>query len=163
MAQESAEKSRVWHEGKPPHVGWWNSYYKSKTERLARTDRRALPVWRWWDGVDWSEAARTDYSYHSPSTVGGGWKFVPQLVNEGDHIVWSDYWPEGARVPRIDPRIAAKQQALHFDRVRNTAREMYANGSDDDIEVDDNAEVRPNDEGGYWVQAWVYVREDDLA
>lgn len=39
---------------------------------------------------------------------------------------------------------------------RLKAREIYADGSDDDIEVDDNAEVHDVVEG-YWVQAWVYV------
>ncbi|WP_155837275.1 hypothetical protein [Herminiimonas sp. CN] len=42
--------------------------------------------------------------------------------------------------------------------IRQLAIEFWADGSDNDIEIDDNAAVRPNDEGGAWVAAWVYVR-----
>lgn len=50
----------------------------------------------------------------------------------------------------------------HDDRPRATpdqideAREMYAQGSDDNIEIDDDALVSEGD-GGAWVQAWVWV------
>lgn len=37
------------------------------------------------------------------------------------------------------------------------AREMYAYGSSDDIEIDDNAEISQTDDGT-WVQAWVWVQ-----
>lgn len=52
-------------------------------------------------------------------------------------------------------------------RIVDTARNIYANPSDDDIEVDADAklvESGVNDEGNkrWWVQAWVYVREEDL-
>jgi hypothetical protein len=43
------------------------------------------------------------------------------------------------------------------------ARQQYAVGSDDDIEVDDGAMTSgdPDPEtGNIWVQAWVYVRKD---
>jgi hypothetical protein len=36
------------------------------------------------------------------------------------------------------------------------ARDLYARGSDDDIEVDDNALASRCDEGT-WVQAWVWL------
>ena len=36
---------------------------------------------------------------------------------------------------------------------------MYAEGSDDNIEVDDNAIISETDEG-VWVQAWVWVPHD---
>lgn len=32
----------------------------------------------------------------------------------------------------------------------------------DDLEIDDNAEVGTNDEGDAWVQAWVFVRRSEL-
>lgn len=38
------------------------------------------------------------------------------------------------------------------------AREEYAQGSDDNIEIDDDALVSEG-EGGYWVQAWVWIAE----
>lgn len=44
-------------------------------------------------------------------------------------------------------------------RLLDHAREKYAN---DDLEIDDNAKVSLNDEGGAWVAAWVYVRLEDL-
>ena len=39
------------------------------------------------------------------------------------------------------------------------AREIYADPSDDDVEVDDNAQVNIN-ETGAWVAAWVWVTDD---
>ena len=38
----------------------------------------------------------------------------------------------------------------------SAARELYALGSDDNIEIDDNALVSTADDG-VWVQAWVWV------
>lgn len=43
-----------------------------------------------------------------------------------------------------------------------TAKRIYADPSDDDIEVDEGADISQNDEGGCWVQAWVYVRDTDV-
>jgi len=51
------------------------------------------------------------------------------------------------------------------------ARETYAVGSDDDVEVDDNAMVTRiygegedgNELTGAWVQAWVWVSGEDIA
>lgn len=49
------------------------------------------------------------------------------------------------------------------------ARKLYADPSNDDIEIDDDPSVHlaqdtdtPLDERGVWVQAWVYVRPDEL-
>lgn len=44
----------------------------------------------------------------------------------------------------------------------SAARELYADKSDDDIEVDDDASLSPNEELGCWVQGWLYVRREDL-
>lgn len=38
-----------------------------------------------------------------------------------------------------------------------TARELYAHGSDDDIEVDDDATFSRSDDG-IWVQMWGWIR-----
>ena len=46
--------------------------------------------------------------------------------------------------------------------IRATARKLYANGSDDDIEIDDRAPVSRNEEDGAWVRAWVYVRDEEV-
>lgn len=42
------------------------------------------------------------------------------------------------------------------DDYRNAARALYSASSDDDIEIDDNAELSAASEGA-WVQAWVRV------
>jgi hypothetical protein len=39
------------------------------------------------------------------------------------------------------------------------ARAQYADGSDDDIEIDDETQTSPTDEGT-WVGAWVFLREE---
>lgn len=39
------------------------------------------------------------------------------------------------------------------------ARALYANGSDDNIEIDDHALVSKCD-NGVWVQAWVWVPDE---
>ena len=44
----------------------------------------------------------------------------------------------------------------------DAARKAYAHGSDDNIEVDDNALVSRG-EDGVWVQAWVWVRNTEEA
>jgi hypothetical protein len=41
------------------------------------------------------------------------------------------------------------------------ARDMYADPSDDDIEIDDEPKVSESDVG-CWVQAWVHVRKDEI-
>lgn len=42
------------------------------------------------------------------------------------------------------------------EHYRDKARELYCLGSDDNIEIDDNAGVSRT-EIGVWVQAWVWV------
>jgi hypothetical protein len=84
---ESTATNRVWKKGPPPHVGWWNA-----------SSQRDPRVWRWWDGKLWrwpsldsrtaDSAARDSQRHSSP------WN--RSLVE------WTDYWPEGARVPRLE-------------------------------------------------------------
>lgn len=76
----------IWHSSPPPHVGWWCT---NKQGRFSR--------WRWWDGYKWSLFA-------SPSEPVA---LVVRLARQEAHRQdqqWCDYWPENARVPRIDPR-----------------------------------------------------------
>lgn len=57
------------------------------------------------------------------------------------------------------PASVAQERATPEEILR--ARQRYAEGSDDNIEVDDNARVSRGD-GGVWVQAWVWlVKPDD--
>lgn len=83
---ESTENTRVWHEGPPPHVGWWNA---STTKDHA--------AWRWWDGKQWSRATYP----HQPAEYAAKEAACAADVQD---VEWADYWPRGARVPRIDPR-----------------------------------------------------------
>lgn len=82
-------KELKWHKGPPPHIGWW-----------VASVNRYDDSWRWWDGVAWSYPAlprspRSNVAYSSKH-------HAPQ--DDQKSIEWSDYYPEGARVPRIDPR-----------------------------------------------------------
>lgn len=85
---ESTATQRIWHKGPPPHVGWWNA-----------STIQMMDAWRWWDGVAWSKNVRT-------------WTTAEEAADKAihhslfqDHIEWTDYWPEGARVPRTDPAV----------------------------------------------------------
>ena len=79
--------TRTWHSGPPPHIGWWNAS-PIISER----------AWRWWNGEYWSGMVRDD------STAVDAAKFVELGSNQGiKWIEWTDYYPENARVPRIDP------------------------------------------------------------
>ena len=81
---------RIWHKGPPPHVGWWNASAMHLND-----------CWRWWDGQIWSEPAYPHQSANSAAVCA-------DLTSERSHesIHWTDYYPENARVPRIDPRKA---------------------------------------------------------
>ena len=52
----------------------------------------------------------------------------------------------------INPKLAAK--------LVDAARKQYAEGSDDNIEIDDGAKFSPAHEG-CWVSAWVWVQAGD--
>jgi len=40
------------------------------------------------------------------------------------------------------------------------ARRLYAYGSDDNIEIDDNATISEGDDPGVWVSAWVWLPDE---
>ena len=78
---------RIWHNGPPPHIGWWNAL-----------DLCEWPnEWRWWNGENWSIAVN---HRHLPESAGAVSK-NPSAFRL-DEIQWSDYWPADARVPRLD-------------------------------------------------------------
>ena len=81
---------RIWHKGPPPHVGWWNASFMQYPG-----------VWRWWNGRRWS-LPRTKHA--DKWEIGGA---ARHLEASTVFIEWTDYWPEGARVPRVDPRSEA--------------------------------------------------------
>lgn len=79
--------NRKWNKGKPPHRGWYNA-------GTLRQER----IWRFWNGEYWSRPV------HERFDIGR----VKKLANQESkmsirHIEWCDYWPENARVPRINP------------------------------------------------------------
>lgn len=49
------------------------------------------------------------------------------------------------------------EKILATKREIETARNYYQT---DDVEIDDNALISPNDEGGRWVAAWVWVSDE---
>ena len=78
--------ARVWHTGPPPHVGWWNA-----------SVTRGEYLWRWWHGKCWSTCVCADDST-------GEMQRCASIQMPESHVVeWSYYWPENARVPRINP------------------------------------------------------------
>ena len=83
-------EEREWHSGPPPHVGWWNA---SNTEHP--------DTWRWWDGEKWSAPAFNDYSAKQAGVQAN----TEHDLGLGKTIVWSDYYPENARVPRVNPGV----------------------------------------------------------
>lgn len=76
---------RVWHKGPPRFIGWWNASIHKDEE-----------CWRWWDGSAWSEAA---YEEYSPGLA----CLTASKTKPNKKVEWTDYWPENARVPRLDP------------------------------------------------------------
>ncbi|MDR0274101.1 MAG: hypothetical protein LBI48_01935 [Burkholderiaceae bacterium] len=80
---------RIWHKGPPPHIGWWNT-----------SINRDESMWRWWNGKHWSCSVKTGDGVMSAAYAASVGTFY-----EMSSIEWTDYWPENARVPRIDPRI----------------------------------------------------------
>lgn len=79
--------TRTWHKGPPPFPGWWNASW----------DRDDF-VWRFHDGNDWSLPAKEDDSASIAVAMANHYDTY------GHAIEWTDYWPENARVPRVDPR-----------------------------------------------------------
>lgn len=79
-------KERKWNSGPPPFIGWWNACITNDPNE-----------WRWWNGVNWSISVYEKDSdpEHFAEILS---IFTPLLIR------WTDYWPENARVPRIDPR-----------------------------------------------------------
>jgi len=79
-------EERIWNPGPPPHIGWWNA-----------SVMEALDMWRWWNGKHWSDAAQES----SVARLAGTFA---KRRESAKNVEWTDYWPEGARVPRVDPR-----------------------------------------------------------
>lgn len=82
---------RVWNNGPPPHIGWWNA--SSDTGNAPET-------FSWWNGFRWSLGTQPDKDAKDAAIR------AKELRDPEDErlVRWTDYYPENARVPRIDPR-----------------------------------------------------------
>lgn len=85
-------KKLEWHKGPPPHAGWWNA-------RTPYSDDENW--WGWWDGQIWSTFVS---NYSHPRTAGEAARDRGGM--QVDKILWTTYYPENARVPRVDPHNA---------------------------------------------------------
>ncbi len=75
---------RVWHKGPPRFTGWWNASVQKDED-----------AWRWWNGECWSWPVYDDET--------GDLVAANAALVSSDSPSWTDYWPENARVPRLDP------------------------------------------------------------
>lgn len=94
---------RVWHCGPPPHVGWWNASVGKNPN-----------TWRWWNGTTWSFCMdKTD----SAATI----ESYSRHASSNQHLIlWSDYYPANARVPRVDP--SDPSYAVVVEAINNTGK-----------------------------------------
>ena len=116
-------KERIWHKGPPPHVGWWNASVYSNEN-----------CWRWWDGSNWSGV-----SYPALKAETAAHYALTPAAEGLARIFWTDYWPENARVPRVDPRRADDVKATMHTRNDEVQRIFRANC----VSYSGNYEVTP--------------------
>ena len=98
---------RTFHKGPPPFPGWWNARVKPF---------RDLDRWGWWDGARWSVFSAEELSAKDAAKRA---KEVGADNGSAAHVEWSDYWPDGARVPRVDPRQPAQAQVGELQLITN--------------------------------------------
>lgn len=116
---------RVWHKGPPPFPGWWES-----------SPLETPGAWRWWNGNCWSLNCRPNESTREIKRRAS----FPSLAS--DVMAWTDYWPENARVPRLDP--TGGHWTFNVDGVEPS-------GLPDCIDlVFRTGEIRRNSESGFW-------------
>ena len=85
--KDETQRPKGWKKGAPPHIGVWFC-------RTIGTE----PKWRWWSGEFWSVWNNENAQPHE----------VERDFNRGSifdvrEIFWSFYWPENARVARVNP------------------------------------------------------------
>lgn len=81
---ESTISERVWYKGHPPHIGWWNA-----------SSLKLKWLWSWWDGEQWSHCVMDNMDETWAATQAS----IPN--DNSETVVWCDYYPEDARVPRV--------------------------------------------------------------
>lgn len=85
---------------------------------------------------------------------------MQELINAAKAVV--NNWETGdlaGAVFGLDSALLNIEQASPEEI--DVARETYVEGSNDDIEIDDDA-LRSRSPNGVWVQAWVYVPNEAL-
>lgn len=109
------------------------------------------------------------------------WRQNVNFLLEEINTECKKYAANGHRSP---PRLIAQRNVLlnllgnmkaeptpDREKIIAAARSQYAEGSDNDIEIDDNAVIAADpwvegdadpEDRRWWVQAWVYVRPEDL-
>lgn len=78
-------KPRTWHKGPAPHIGSWNA-----------NSIRSEIIWRWRDGTRWRLPAGFNYAQQVAA-------IRARTLLVSTNIEWTNYWPENARVPRVNP------------------------------------------------------------
>lgn len=92
---EPNAKKLDWHRGPPPHIGWWQASFG-----------RQETSWRWWDGEMWSTiAAHPDWDWATVEETLDNRRTLGLDKNDPHPMEWTHYWPENARVPRINPEL----------------------------------------------------------
>ncbi len=76
-----------WRSGPPPHAGWWNASVNKNKRK-----------WRIHDGKCWSVAVPD-----KRSPLDAGKEARIKSVVRAEIVEWTDAWPDGARVQRINP------------------------------------------------------------
>ena len=79
-----------WRTGKPLHAGWW----------LTRLGYSKIE-WRWWDGKRWSVACSPSSGAENAAAA------ACFACDASSAVTWCMDWPEGARVPRVNPATGA--------------------------------------------------------
>lgn len=87
-----------WNSGPPPRTGWWNAagYVATQTNSVDHLKK----YWRYWNGRFWTVKRTPDMPPPPPEHP---YYDTPTTVNQ---IMWSDYWPESARMPRVAQNVA---------------------------------------------------------
>jgi len=84
------------------------------------------------------------------------WVYFSASLKHTQHTVETD---------RLLPEMRETPDGIGNDLahlVRVEAQKRYAQGSDDNIEIDDNAPVHRSGSNGFWAQAWVHLSDEDL-
>lgn len=85
--KDETQRPEGWNNGAPPHVGVWFC-------RSSGCD----PKWRWWNGEFWSVWNTQNAKPYEVEI-----DFNREGVFDIREIFWSFYWPENARVARVNP------------------------------------------------------------